>query len=1073
MPEFSFHRQSLRQWFTPITIERGLAYHASGNVIGTSVHRSGNGHVVTGLVRGNRAAPYRVEVGIWVVGPRWEIDSECTCPVGYDCKHAVAVLAAISGQQRTVQPAWQRDLTSALEDLERNRLPAATTDLALVVDLSDRKTWGSESRHSLSLRPVRRGKNGRWVKTGASWTDLRYSAAYGGDFHPSQVAAFAAMSSVFLQSYSNQNPQVLLLNDLLWPLLRRCADVGVELVPGTSLVSVDVIAPQRVTTDARRVGDALEVRTGLVVDDEWWPEVGREVAFIGTPAHGVALFREVADPDPRRSKPQYAVSLAPLTHPVEVSTQRLVATPVAVPADQVSVFERDYLPRLRRQLAVTSLDGSVELPEPARPRLELTITWHDTRTAETGWAWRYDERRYSMSGTDGMLQERDIVAEAAILDDLQLDDPALCDVAGNLLPRRTWVGRDVIELATVVAPNLRLRRDAGELDLVEIGTQRDYRPAESDPQITFDLADGEDSSTDWLDLSITITVDGESVPLGGALTALTRGDELIFTESGRHIPASHPVFEQLADLVAAAGELVDQPTDRVRVARYDVSMWNELEALGVVGAQAEQWMRSARALRDFAQLPSITATALTSEPRSYQQVGINWLAFLWQSGLGGILADDMGLGKTLQALTLVAHAREHGADPFLVVAPTSVVTAWVEQVRTHVPDLEVRTVTASEARRETSLADLRDGADVVITTYTLFRLEYDQYAELSWGGLLLDEAQHVKNHQSKTYHAVRRLEVPFKLALTGTPFENRLMELWALLSIVAPGLYSSPTRFKQSVVRFVEQLGDPDSLDRFRRRIRPFLLRRTKEQVADDLPPKQEQIVSVELSPKHRKIYDTHLQRERQSVLGLVEDFDRNRIAIFSALTRLRQLSLDPGLVDSAYDAVGSAKLDLVVEHLTEIVAGGHQVLVFSQFTGFLKRVRTRLEEADITLAYLDGRTRRRDVAIDRFRSGDASVFLISLKAGSVGLTLTEADYVYVLDPWWNPAAENQAVDRAHRIGQKQHVMVYRLVSASTIEEKVLALKERKAELFARVLDGDGAMSAELTAADVTALFES
>jgi SNF2 family DNA or RNA helicase len=261
-------------------------------------------------------------------------------------------------------------------------------------------------------------------------------------------------------------------------------------------------------------------------------------------------------------------------------------------------------------------------------------------------------------------------------------------------------------------------------------------------------------------------------------------------------------------------------------------------------------------------------------------------------------------------------------------------------------------------------------------------------------------------------------------------------------------------------------------LDRFRRRIRPFLLRRTKELVASDLPAKQEQVVEVRLTPRHRKVYDTHLQRERQTVLGLVEDFDRHRIAIFRSLTRLRQLSLDAALVDEKYDGLGSAKLDVLVDHLLELTAEGHRALVFSQFTSFLARVRARLDREGIAACYLDGRTRNRARVVEEFRGGDAPVFLISLKAGGVGLTLTEADYVFVLDPWWNPAVEAQAVDRAHRIGQHRPVMVYRLVAEQTIEEKVMELKARKAALFAQVVDGDGAMSAAIGADDVRALFD-
>jgi SNF2 family DNA or RNA helicase len=303
--------------------------------------------------------------------------------------------------------------------------------------------------------------------------------------------------------------------------------------------------------------------------------------------------------------------------------------------------------------------------------------------------------------------------------------------------------------------------------------------------------------------------------------------------------------------------------------------------------------------------------------------------------------------------------------------------------------------------------------------------------------------------------------------------ENRLMELWSLLSIVAPGLYPWPQKFTELVANPVERLGDKAALDRFRRRIRPFMLRRTKELVASDLPPKQEQVLEVSLTPRHRRIYDTHLQRERQTVLGLVEeDFDKHRIAIFRSLTRLRQLSLDAALVDEQYDGTGSAKVDVLVDHLLEIAAEGHRALVFSQFTSFLRRARDRLDRERIETVYLDGQTRKRAEVIDGFKRGDAPVFLISLKAGGVGLTLTEADYCFVLDPWWNPAVESQAVDRAHRIGQVRPVMVYRLVANGTIEEKVMELKARKAALFSRVVDDEALMASSLGAEDVRALFE-
>ena len=264
----------------------------------------------------------------------------------------------------------------------------------------------------------------------------------------------------------------------------------------------------------------------------------------------------------------------------------------------------------------------------------------------------------------------------------------------------------------------------------------------------------------------------------------------------------------------------------------------------------------------------------------------------------------------------------------------------------------------------------------------------------------------------------------------------------------------------------------PELLATLRRRIRPLVRRRTKDQVAAELPPKQEQVLEVALNPRHEKVYQTHLQRERRKVLGLVDDLDAHRFVIFRSLTLLRQLALDPALVDDAYTGIRSSKADAFTEQLREVVAEGHRVLVFSQFTGFLRTIRGRLDAEGVPYAYLDGRTRDRQRRIDEFRSGRASAFLISLKAGGFGLNLTEADYVFVLDPWWNPAVEAQAVDRTHRIGQDKTVMVYRLVAAGTIEQKVMALQERKRDLFARVLDDDGgALSGALTADDIRGLF--
>ena len=433
----------------------------------------------------------------------------------------------------------------------------------------------------------------------------------------------------------------------------------------------------------------------------------------------------------------------------------------------------------------------------------------------------------------------------------------------------------------------------------------------------------------------------------------------------------------------------------------------------------------------------------------------------------------MGLGKTMQVIAALARARDRAeigghAGPVLVVAPTSVVGTWLGELATFAPHLKVVAVTTTGRKRGAALAEVIAGAEVVITSYAVLRLDDDAFHAVRWAGVVVDEAQFVKNRQAKTHVAVRRLGAPFTVAVTGTPLENSLMDLWSLLSITAPGLYPRPDVFTKNYRKPIESGERPELLDLLRRRIRPLMLRRTKEQVALDLPPKQVQVLPLEQHPVHRHIYDRHLQRERQRVLGLLEDAEANRVAILAALTRLRQLALDPGLVDPAHaDKATPAKIDFLVDQLRELAAEGHRALVFSQFTGFLRVVEAALGRAGIHTAYLDGSTRDRQAVVDDFRHGDAVAFLISLKAGGFGLTLTEADYVFVLDPWWNPAAEAQAIDRAHRIGQSRPVTVYRLVSSGTIEEKVVALQERKRDLFQRVVDDGGSLSGAITADDV------
>jgi superfamily II DNA or RNA helicase len=892
---------------------------------------------------------------------------------------------------------------------------------------------------------VRPGARRGWARSGAEWSDLA-GPVTSTRYVPAQVEALQALRRGLAlgHSYLVSGAAPLLddYGDRLVPTLRAAVAAGVTLVPGAGVASVSLsAAPARVGADLTRRDDASSLEVFAEVDERRWR--GDRITPVGRPATSLAL---VDGED---------VVLTDLLEPLgDGLVELLLGAPVVADADDLEPF-LDALAPLARHVEIGSSDGSVALPPPPRPRLLVSVTWHSSTHAGLGWRWAYGEATCDLASPDALGGVRDPEAEQAVL----------ATVPDHLTGLTSVTGGDALSLALHDLPHLATLDD---VTVVEVEPP-DFRESTSAPEVSFALADAQPDHTDWLDLEVLVTIEGEQVPLPDVLAAVTRDDEFLVLPSGLYVALDRPEFARLHEVVEAAAQLRDAREGRLRVGTGDLSVWAQLAELGVVDAQAATWVDRALALRDLTEIPQPEPVGLTTTLRPYQREGFWWLAFLHQHGLGGILADDMGLGKTLQVLALVQHVVSRGgADPFLVVAPTSVVTAWGQQAATHAPGLRVGVV----ARRTDDVAAIARDHDVVVTTYALLRLERERFADRHWSGLVLDEAQQVKNHQGKTYAAARAIDAEFRLAVTGTPFENRLMELWSLLSITAPGLYPAPRRFREVVVGPVEKDGDRAALDRFRKRIRPFLLRRTKELVAADLPPKQEQVLEVDLEPRHRKLYDAHLARERQRILGLVDDFDHNRVAIFSALTTLRQLALDPALVDPEHEHVGSAKVSLLADQLAEVTAEGHQALVFSTFTSFLARVRARLEADGIPTVQLDGSTRDRGAVIEAFRRAEAPVFLISLKAGGVGLTLTEADYVYVLDPWWNPAAEAQAVDRAHRIGQDKHVHVYRLVATDTIEEKVMALKARKADLFARVIDGDGAAAPGITADDIRGLFD-
>ncbi len=536
------------------------------------------------------------------------------------------------------------------------------------------------------------------------------------------------------------------------------------------------------------------------------------------------------------------------------------------------------------------------------------------------------------------------------------------------------------------------------------------------------------------------------------LGAWQSGLELVALDGGGWAPlpaewlAAHG--DRVADLLAARGDAATLPRHALP----------ELAALADdLGLPRPPITETVAALlEEFTAIPEAALPAgFTGTLRSYQQSGVSWLIYLREAGLGALLADDMGLGKTVQALAAITGRT-------LVVCPTSVLATWAAETARFRPDLRV-SLYHGPGRA------LDPDADVTLTSYALLRLDARTLGQVNWDTAVLDEAQMIKNPHSQVARAAHRLRAGFRMVLTGTPIENRLDELWSLLQFTNPGLLGERPRFQRRYARPIAR-GDGDAARRLRARIRPFLLRRRKAEVTPELPPRTTTTLLVELDPEERALYDAIRATTRADVVAKLRA-GGNLMAALEALLRLRQASCHRALVPGQH-ADSSAKLAELLSRLDLTVASGHKALVFSQWTSLLDLVEPHLHAAGIDFTRLDGSTRDRGAVVERFQGADGPpVLLVSLKAGGTGLTLTAADHVFLLDPWWNPAVEDQAADRTHRIGQERPVSIYRLVAADTVETRILALQEQKRALVAAALEGaEGA--AGLTREDLLALLE-
>ena len=1067
-------------------------------------------------------------------GGLWRpLSSRCDCSVGEACLHVGALLyrtndLAVRAAREEPPAEWRTVLRPLLSSRASSaRSGTVAKPLALRVDLEAATSGTGTSRHHrevatpahlaagadlwLGLRPVTRGRKGLWIKGDLSWRSFEFRLA-GREYDPAQGEAltriFAAASVE--RSYTSGAVDHLWLNTitspLLWQALAHALDAGVELLPGSGLAAISLARDGEAGLDLRAVPTGAADETADGAADGGEPSADEDPS--GTSADGGAPDDPSAGHSPADAQvesstgalevaPRFAIDgletehgrllggagvLEALPADEELLTARIAPLPAAVPrdlrtllhrreplrvpaADREAFLEVAY-PKLRALSPMTSLDGSVALPAARRPALHLEAAYADGDRLALRWSWRYHDpdRRLPIDQRQGA--HRDTVHEDAVIAEAMTLWPHQPSDAAQLLS-----GVDTAEFTAHVLDAL----DA--LDHVEVevtGTRHAYRELDGAPQVRI-TQHASPGKNDWFDLGFDITVEGRQIPFPSLFVALARGRDKLLMPDKTYFSLDHPAFDALRELIREGEALAEWEPEVQRISKYQVDMWDELADIADQTEASAEWTAVVDPLRTLEHRPAPPLPrGLQAELRPYQREGFAWLAMLFDQGLGGVLADDMGLGKTVQTLALIAHAREQSpsAPPFLVVAPASVLPVWRREAERFAPGLRVRVLEGTSASRGGAAEEDLEGVDLVVTSYAVLRLDEELFASHRFQGFVLDEAQFVKNRRSRTHLAAKRVRAGMRLAITGTPMENSLDDLWAILDLVAPGLLGTAIGFRKRFTLPIATGEAPQRMEQLRRRIRPFLLRRTKELVAKELPEKHEEVLTVTLSPQHRAVYDSVLQRERKKVLGLIDtDLDRSRFIVFRSLTLLRMLALDPSLVDAEeYADVPSSKLEALFDRLEEVIGDGHRVLLFSQFTTYLDRVAGELSARGIDFAHLDGSTRDRDAAVSGFRDGDAPVFLISLKAGGFGLTLTEADYVFLLDPWWNPAAENQAVDRAHRIGQDRQVMVYRMIAEDTIEEKVLALQRRKAELFDSLTDGGEAFRAAVTAEDLREL---
>jgi superfamily II DNA or RNA helicase len=1094
-------RKDIYSYFSRSAFEKGYTYQAQGRVTGLEI--SDDLARIHAKVRGSAPKPYRVDIRLDFSRDRLaDLDGECSCPMAVNCKHVAATMLAVlnedkpSAQQvlpRTREaaqhPVLSFDVSGWIENVGK-----AVRDDDYPAELSQRLLYRLHLDQegiqmpllTLSLLSVRVTKGGDFAGS-----TTRPSVI---DFTPERAAKYYRASDI----------------DILTQLSGRAKGYGYRQAPLTAELLQRIIATGRAFWLDHK-GAALkwgEIREGRIE----WRQAGRRGIAPYLVVPGTMALNAV--PPVYVDESAGIIGTVALDLPPQLAFQLLSAP--AIPRDQVAEVSRrlgQTLPERHHGVLPGTPAPAAQIDEDPVPILRLKLGRLNTRPY-------YSYERRDPPGTIAVAQlsfrygpiEIDGSDRANRVEAFQSNQVY---VVKRRQPKERNARKRLADFAFVDARSMHPYLDFSHVNDLGMAKPHDwldflsfraaalqaegfeillddnfpYRLAAPSGDIDAEL---ESSGIDWFELALGIEIDGERLDLAPVVAALVEAPDFtpdsikhlaeqsghfyLPLADGRHLAVAASRFLPLVLALHGlrlSGASVDEQ-GKIKLSRADVVPLLALENEEFTFRGADNLRRLAGLLKARGLTGPRLPEGFCAELRPYQAQGVAWLDLLRESGLGGVLADDMGLGKTVQMLALLALEKARGNlnDPALIVGPTSLMSNWFSEAQKFAPDLKVLVLHGAD-RKQNFAAIARH--DIVLTTYPLIARDRDVLLTRDWHMAVLDEAQTVKNPDAATTRVLREVKARHRFCLTGTPMENHLGELWSIMSFVNPGYLGDKTGFSRRWRTPIEKRADKGRAAALAQRVKPFLLRRTKAEVVTELPAKSEIVERIELEGSQRDLYDSIRLAMSDKVRKAIQQrgLARSHIVVLEALLRLRQVCCDPALLklDDRIER-RSAKLERLLEMVLELLSEGRKIIVFSQFTSMLALVQRRFDAERVRYSVLTGETRDRKGAIEGFQNGASDVFLISLKAGGVGLNLTAADTVMIFDPWWNPAVEEQAIDRAHRIGQDKPVFVYRLVAAGTIEEKMDELKARKRALADSLFDRDGRIAAALTEEDVRSLFE-